>query len=85
MDNAPIPAKRALAVLDNPPQAPFTDLPAKRISKKVRTAIGYRSMASASRSRMPPRRPDLSGKPSPAPCRSPASPSIYASGCCAIP
>jgi hypothetical protein len=42
MENAPIPAKRALAVLDNPPPADVdTSLPARRISKKVRTAIGY--------------------------------------------
>src|ERR1700694_1926531 len=41
MENLATPAKRALAVLDNPPQAPATDLAPKRISKKVRTAIGY--------------------------------------------
>jgi hypothetical protein len=41
MENITSPAKRALAVLDNPPQAPATDLPPRRISKKVRTAIGY--------------------------------------------
>ena len=41
MENAPIPAKRALAVLDNPPADVDTSLPPKRISKKVRTAIGY--------------------------------------------
>ena len=40
MENVTSPAKRALAVLDNPP-APATDLPPRRISKKVRTAIGY--------------------------------------------
>jgi hypothetical protein len=41
MENAPIPAKRALAVLDNPPADVDTSLPARRISKKVRTAIAY--------------------------------------------
>ena len=41
MENITSPAKRALAVLDNPPQAPATDLPPRRISKKVRAAIGY--------------------------------------------
>jgi hypothetical protein len=41
MENAPIPAKRALAALDNPPADVDTSLPARRISKKVRTAIGY--------------------------------------------
>jgi hypothetical protein len=39
MENVATPAKRALAVLDNPPQAPATDLPPRRISKKVRSAI----------------------------------------------
>jgi hypothetical protein len=40
MENiTPAPAKRALAVLDTP--AADVDIPAKRISKKVRTAIGY--------------------------------------------
>jgi hypothetical protein len=38
MENVASPAKRALAVLDNPP-APTTELPPKRISKKVRFAI----------------------------------------------
>jgi hypothetical protein len=41
MENVPIPAKRALAVLDNPPADVDTTAPAKRISKKVRTAIAY--------------------------------------------
>jgi hypothetical protein len=41
MENAPIPAKRALAALDKPPADVDTSLPARRISKKVRTAIGY--------------------------------------------
>jgi hypothetical protein len=41
MENIPIPAKRALAVLDKPPADVDTSLPARRISKKVRTAIGY--------------------------------------------
>ena len=39
MENVPIPAKRALKSLDKPPAD--VDVPAKRISKKVRTAIGY--------------------------------------------
>jgi hypothetical protein len=39
MENIPTPAKRALAVLDTPPAD--VDIPAKRISKRVRTAIGY--------------------------------------------
>jgi hypothetical protein len=39
MENiTPAPAKRALAVLDNPP-APADAVPARRISKKVRVAI----------------------------------------------
>jgi hypothetical protein len=43
MENAPIPARRALAALDKPPPAADVDtsLPARRISKKVRTAIAY--------------------------------------------
>ncbi len=41
MKNDPIPAKRALASLDKPPADVDADAPAKRISKKVRTAIGY--------------------------------------------
>jgi phage terminase small subunit len=41
MENVPIPAKRALAALDKPPADVDTSLPARRISKKVRTAIGY--------------------------------------------
>src|SRR6202163_3584086 len=40
MENVATPAKRALAVLDKPPAADV-DAPARRISKKVRTAIGY--------------------------------------------
>jgi hypothetical protein len=41
METVATPAKRALAVLDNPPQTPATDLPPRRISKKVRAVIGY--------------------------------------------
>jgi hypothetical protein len=41
MENATIPAKRALAALDKPPADVDTSVPARRISKKVRTAIGY--------------------------------------------
>src|SRR6266436_6599757 len=42
MENAPIPAKRALAALDKPPAGDVdTTATPRRISKKVRTAIGY--------------------------------------------
>jgi hypothetical protein len=41
MENALIPAKRALAALDKPPADVDASVPAKRISKKVRAAIAY--------------------------------------------
>jgi hypothetical protein len=41
MDNAPIPARRALVALDKPPANVDPTATPRRISKKVRTAIGY--------------------------------------------
>jgi hypothetical protein len=83
MENAPIPARRALAALDKPPAADVdTSVPARRISKKVRTAIGYMVNGECKQISEARRRSGSPAKPCPAPCRSPTSPSTCANGWC---
>ena len=84
MENVATPAKRALAVLDNPPQAPATDLPPRRISKKVRSAIDAMVSGECRKINEAAQRSVSPGKRFPARCHSRTSPSAYAKGCCAI-